>query len=321
MDRAPYRIIDRKTEGRSDERGRVVADLLATPATIAPKYFYDELGCALYGAICRLPEYYPTRTEIALFRDQRDEIAHAIGKGRQFVDLGAGDCCKAEGWLPFVSPARYIAVDIAGAEIARALDRMAPDVPEMEMIGVVTDFSRALDLEGVLDERAATFFYPGSSIGNFTPDAAVAFLASIQRHCAARPGSGLLIGVDGKKAKPVLDAAYDDALGVTAAFNRNALVHLNRAFGFDFAIDGFTHRGFYNEALGRIEMHLESLREQDVKLGTHTRHFARGERIHTENSYKYYRDEFAGLLSRAGFARTQSWSAAEDGYHVFYASA
>lgn len=320
MDRAPYRIIDRTTQGRSDERDRVIADLIADPASIAPKYFYDELGCALYGAICRLPEYYPTRTEIALFRDQRDEIAQAVGKGHQFIDLGAGDCCKAEGWLPFVSPARYIAVDIAGAEIARALDRMAPDFPETEMIGVVTDFSRTLDLEDVLDERAATFFYPGSSIGNFTPEAAVLFMASIRRHCASRQGSGLLIGVDGKKAKPVLDAAYDDALGVTAAFNRNALVHLNRAFGFDFAIDGFTHRGFYNEGQGRIEMHLESLRDQDVHLGGRTRHFARGERIHTENSYKYHREEFARLLSRAGFSGTKSWSAPQDGYHVFYAT-
>src|SRR5258707_3779107 len=162
-----YRLIDRTIARDVDERSEVIEALAAPVAHIAPKFFYDDLGCALYGAICRLPEYYPTRTEIAIFRDHRNEIAQAVGERRQFVDLGAGDCCKAEGWLPFVSPARYIAVDIAGPEIARALDRMAPDFPETEMIGVVTDFSRTLDLDDVLDGRAVTFFYPGSSIGNF----------------------------------------------------------------------------------------------------------------------------------------------------------
>jgi dimethylhistidine N-methyltransferase len=315
-----YRIVDRLPAGSGDERGDVIAGLLETPARIAPKYFYDELGCALYGAICQLPEYYPTRTEAAIFREHRSQISDALGKGRQFVDLGAGDCCKAEGWLPFVSPARYIAVDIAGPEIERALSRMAPDFPEVEMVGVVTDFFRGIDLEGILDDRPATFFYPGSSIGNFSPDEAVVFLASIRAECSRRPGSGLLIGVDGKKGKPLLDAAYDDALGVTAAFNRNALLHLNRRFGFDFALDGFAHRGFYHEAMGRIEMHLESLRDQDVSLGTSTRHFSAGERIHTENSYKYRRRDFEALLTRAGFASVQAWSNAAEGYFVFYAT-
>jgi dimethylhistidine N-methyltransferase len=288
-------------------------------ARIEPKVLLRRAGLRVVRRHLPPARVLPDAHGDALFREHREEIAQAVGRGRQFVDLGAGDCCKAEGWLPYVSPARYIAVDIAGPEIARALDRMSPEFPETEMIGVVTDFSEALDLEGVLDERPVTFFYPGSSIGNFTPDNAVAFMARMQRHCASRPGSGLLIGVDGKKAKAVLDAAYDDPLGVTAAFNRNALVHLNRRFGFDFAIDGFTHRGFYNESEGRIEMHLESLREQDVSLGVATRHFARGERIHTENSYKYGREEFAALLARAGFQQHRSWSAADGGYHVFFA--
>jgi L-histidine Nalpha-methyltransferase len=314
-----YRIVDRSAPGDSDERGGVIAGLLAAPARIAPKYFYDELGCALYSAICQLPEYYPTRTEIAIFREHRSEISDAIGKERQFVDLGAGDCCKAEAWLPFVSPARYIAVDIAGPEIERALARLSPDFPEVEMIGVVTDFSRGLALEGVLDDRPATFFYPGSSIGNFAPDEAVAFLATIRAQCIDRPGSGLLIGVDGKKGKPLLDAAYDDALGVTAAFNRNALLHLNRRFGFDFALDGFAHRGFYEESRGRVEMHLEAVREQTVSLGDRARRFAAGERIHTENSYKYRRHDFEALLRRAGFGAIRAWSNAGEGYYVFYA--
>ena len=315
-----YRIIDRSSAGGGDERAQVVEGLLDSPARIEPKYFYDDLGCALYGAICRLPEYYPTRTERAIFREYRNEIAQAIGQGKQFVDLGAGDCCKAEAWLPFVNPSRYIAVDIAGAEIERALARMAPEFPEIEMIGVVADFGAGLPIDDVLDPTPATFFYPGSSIGNFSPQEALDFMQTVRSKCTGRPGSGLLIGVDGKKSKSTLDAAYDDALGVTAAFNRNALLHLNSRFGFDFALDGFVHRGFYNEPLGRIEMHLESLRDQSVRIGERTRRFAAGERIHTENSYKYRAGEFGDLLRKTGFESIRHWSSPDEGYFVFYAA-
>jgi dimethylhistidine N-methyltransferase len=314
-----FRIVHREGVKQGDERASVVAGLLGMPARISPKYFYDELGCALYGAICQLPEYYPTRTEVEIFRDHRAEIAAALGQGGQFVDLGAGDCCKAQGWLPFANPTRYIAVDIAGPEIERSLARMAPDFPDIEMVGVVTDFSRSLDLDDLLEPRAATFFYPGSSIGNFTPEDAQVFLGTVRGHFAGRPGSGLLIGVDGKKEKSRLDAAYDDALGVTAAFNRNALLHLNRKFGFDFDLTGFVHRGFYNEAAGRIEMHLESVREQVVHVDGEPRRFAAGERIHTENSYKYAPTDFEALLARAGFASVRRWSSPDAGYNVFLA--
>ena len=313
------RIINRVAEDPEAELRDLVAGLRATPAALSPKYFYDELGCALYGAICRLPEYYPTRTEAELFREHRAEIAAALGAGKQFVDLGAGDCCKAMGWLPFVNPARYLAVDIAEAELHRALTGLARDWPDLELVGVITDFARRLDLEGVLDSRPTTFFYPGSSIGNFTPVDAREFLAQVRGYCAERPGSGLLIGVDGKKEASVLDAAYDDALGVTAAFNRNVLLHLNRRFGFDFALDGYRHVGFYNTERGRIEMHLESLRDQVVDLGSAKRHFRAGERIHTENSYKYHADEFEALLKDAGFGSVRRWESPGAGYHCFYA--
>lgn len=317
--RMGYRIVDRYRHDAAAERAAVVAALLEQPARIAPKYFYDELGCALYGAICKLPEYYPTRTEIALFQQNRAEIAEAVGRRRQLVDLGSGDCCKAESWMPFLEPVRYIAVDIAVAELERSLSRLAPDHEGVELIGVVTDFTTGVSLEDVLDSRPVTFFYPGSSIGNFTPGEALRFLESIRSHVGTREG-GLLIGVDGKKDKHQLDAAYDDRLGVTAAFNRNVLLHLNRRFGFDFALDGYEHRGFYNEAEGRIEMHLESLREQAVGLGGPQRLFKPGERIHTENSYKYTRGEFARLLEEAGFASVRHWSAPGEAYHLFYAA-
>jgi dimethylhistidine N-methyltransferase len=317
--RTGYRILDRSRHDPAAEREAVVAGLLARPARIAPKYFYDELGCALYGAICKLPEYYPTRTEIALFQAHRAEVAEAVGRGRQLVDLGSGDCCKAESWMPFLEPVRYIAVDIAAAELERSLARLSLDHAGVDMVGVVTDFAAGLAIEDVLDARPVTFFYPGSSIGNFTPPEARDFLASIRAHCRAREG-GLLIGVDGKKDKSRLDAAYDDRLGVTAAFNRNVLLHLNRRFGFDFALDGYEHLGFYNEAAGRIEMHLQALRDQVVQLGATERRFARGERIHTENSYKYSRQEFARLLEDAGFGAVRHWSAPAEAYHLFYAA-
>ncbi len=314
------RIVERLAARADDERAEVIAGLAAEPARVAPKYFYDELGCALYGAICRLPEYYPTRTELALFAQHRGAITGAIGQGRQFVDLGAGDCGKALAWLPLVNPVRYVAVDIAREEIERALRKLAADFPAIEMVGLVSDFTRGLPVDDVLDERPATFFYPGSSIGNFAPPEAVEFLRRIRRECAARSGSGLLIGVDAKKDKRALDAAYDDALGVTAAFNRNVLSHLNRRFGFDFRIEGFTHRGFYDATQGRIEMHLEAVRRQIVRLDAErTRIFEAGARIHTENSYKYAAAEFEALLREAGFALVRRWSAPAEAYFVFYA--
>ena len=313
-----YRIVERLAADPAAERRALVAGLLASPAVIAPKYFYDALGCALFGAICELPEYYPTRTERAIFSEHRDAIAAAVGRGTQFVDLGAGDCCKALAWLPFLAPARYIAVDIAVEEIARALAKMAPDFPEIEMLGIVADFARGLDLRQDLGAGPATFFYPGSSIGNFTPREASAFLRDVHRHCVGRDGSGLLIGVDCKKDKARLDAAYDDSVGVTAAFNRNVLHHVNRILGSDFRPEAFAHRGFYNDGEGRIEMHLEARTMQVVQLPGGVRTFAAGERIHTENSYKYTPAEFTVLLQDAGFGRVSCWQDAARDFAVFY---
>ncbi len=314
------RIVERLVRDAAAESAALAAGLQAPAASIPPRYFYDALGCALFGAICELPEYYPTRTERAIFSDHRDDIANAIGRGHQFVDLGAGDCCKALAWLPFLAPSRYIAVDIAGAEIANTLAKMANDFPEIDMLGVVADFTHGLDLEQDLDPAPVTFFYPGSSIGNFSPAAVSSFLQAIKLHCAGRDDSGLLIGVDTKKDKARLDAAYDDAVGVTAAFNRNVLNHVNRVLGSDFRPDAFAHRGFYNEAAGRIEMHLEAITAQRVRWPGVERIFAAGERIHTENSYKYSTGEFTALLRNAGFGHVQCWQDARRDFAVFHAA-
>jgi dimethylhistidine N-methyltransferase len=314
------RMIDRLTRDPVAERAALVAGLRARPAAIPPKYFYDPLGSALYGAICELPEYYPTRTERAIFDANRVDIANTIGTGAQFVDLGAGDGSKAEAWLPYIVPARYLAVDIAGDVIERTLARLAGRFAGVEMAGVVTDFTAAPDLSIDLDESPAAFFYPGSSIGNFTPEEAIEFMRRIQAACEPRPGSGLLIGVDTKKDKARLDAAYDDALGVTALFNRNVLNHVNRVLGSDFDPAAFAHRAFYAEAQGRIEMHLEAKSAQAVLLDGETRVFAKGERIHTESSYKYAPDEFETLIACAGFATVRRWRDPRGDFAVFWAA-
>ena len=320
---ARYRIVDRLHLDGAAERQRLIDGLRATPATIEPKYFYDELGCTLYAAICQLDEYYPTRTERAIFQQHRQEIAAAIGTGGTFVDLGAGDCCKALGWLPFIAPDRYLAVDIAGPSLEVALAGMAPDFPETEMIGLVTDFSRTLDIPADLLSGRTTVFYPGSSIGNFTPPEAVRFLREMRRHTLGNngvPAGGLLIGVDAKKDRAVLNAAYADALGVTAAFNLNALRHINRILGTDFIESGWRHVGAYNEEAGRIEMHLQAVTAQSVQIDGTTRTFAAGEQIHSENSYKYSRQEFELMLREAGFGRVLSWTDDRAAFWVFHAS-
>ena len=320
---ASYQINDRldlDPAAAAREREALIEGLMSHPASIPPKYFYDPLGCALFGAICELPEYYLTRTEVSIFATHRADITAAVGTPGQLIDLGAGDCAKASSWLSFLKPGRYIAVDIARGAIDKALAAMQPEFPGIALTGVVTDFARLLDLRDILDESPATFFYPGSSIGNFSPVEASAFLRRIHAHCTVA-GSGLLIGVDAKKDRHILEAAYDDAVGVTAAFNRNVLAHVNRLIGSDFQPASFAHRALYDSQAGRIEMHLEALADQRVTLAGSLRVYERGERIHTENSYKYDPAEFEDMLRSAGFAAVRTWQDPERKFSVFYAAA
>jgi dimethylhistidine N-methyltransferase len=315
-----HRIVDRLVVDAARERASLIAGLRAAPASIPPKYFYDALGSALFGAICELPEYYPTRTERAIFALHRDAIARTIGLGADLVDLGSGDSRKAEAWFPALAPARYFAVDIAAAAVERSLARLADAFSDIEMIGVVTDFTTGLELRDLLGGRRTVFFYPGSSIGNFTPQEALGFLRTIGAHCAARAGSGLLIGVDTKKTVARLQAAYDDRLGVTALFNRNVLNHVNSLIGSDFDPALFAHVAFYDADAGRIEMHLEAKRSTVVSLDGVPRRFAAGERIHTENSYKYAPGEFDALLATAGFSSRRLWQDPAGDFAVFWAT-
>jgi dimethylhistidine N-methyltransferase len=312
-------IVDRRAPDDGAERAALVAGLRAVPAAIPPKYFYDAHGSSLFGAITELPEYYLTRTESAIFARYRNDIVAAAGRRKQFVDLGAGDCRKGEAWLPFLEPARYVAVDIAGVTLARALSRLARDHPRLDVRGVLADFTRRVDLAQDLAERATTFFYPGSSIGNFAPVDAMRFLREIRAHWRDER-SGLLIGVDTRKDAARLVAAYDDAAGVTAAFNRNVLVNVNRVLGTRFVPDAFEHVALFDDAHARIEMHLEARRTQTVVIDGVARIFVAGERIHTENSYKYAPRDFNAILERAGFREVRCWQDDARDFAVYYAS-
>jgi len=311
-----------------DDREAARAALLRQPASAAPKYFYDSLGSHLFEAITELPEYYPTRTEAAIFGRHGAAMAGAIRAGHgaepglTLVDLGAGNCVKAARLFPLLEPRRYVAVDISVEFLRDALKRVQREQPALSVVGVGLDFSGSLDLPGDLIAGRPVFFYPGSSIGNFAPDDALAFLRRVRERAASgAEGGGLLIGVDLVKPHDVLQRAYDDALGVTAAFNLNLLRQLNRLIGSDFDPRQWRHVGLYNAAESRIEMHLEAREALTVRWNGSERRFAAGERIHTENSYKYTVERFAALLEAAGFGATRHWSDERGWFAVFWAAA
>ena len=298
-------FIQRFHADKSAIRDELLTGLQAPQASTSPKYLYDALGSKLFEAICELPEYYPTRTEAAIFDVHAEEIAVSVGRGRTVIDLGAGNCAKAARLFPVLEPAHYVPIDISVDFLRESVDTLQQRFPEMEITALGVDFSASLALPDNVGPAQRLFFYPGSSIGNFSPDDAVAFLSRLAQ--AGDDVGGLLISVDLVKAKPVLDAAYDDALGVTASFNLNLLNHLNKVLDVDFNVRSWQHVGFFNTELSRIEMHLEAKTAQTVRWRGGQRDFAAGERIHTENSYKYTAESFTALLERAGFTLQQAW--------------
>jgi dimethylhistidine N-methyltransferase len=294
----------------------LAAGLTAVPASVAPKYLYDELGLRLFAAITELPEYTPTRQEAEIFRRERRAIATAVGEDVTLIDLGAGDGAKAAGWFDVLRPRQYVAVDIAAASLHAALSALHQRHPRIEMLGVGMDFAESLILPPQVRSRQRVFFYPGSSIGNFSPVQAQRFLR--QARNAVYADGQLLIGIDLVKHPATLVQAYDDALGVTAAFNRNILLHANRLLQADFDLADWRHVALFNAAASRIEMHLEARRDLLVRWPGAERRFARGERIHTENSYKYTADDFAALLTAGGWSPQHHWLDASEGFAVFH---
>lgn len=295
------------------------AGLRADVPSISPKFLYDSLGSKLFEAICELPEYYPTRTEASIFARHGAELARAIGPGATLIDLGAGNCAKAASLFPLLHPAQYVALDISADFLRESIERLQQRFPHIEMTGLGLDFSSTLELPGIVRAEKRLFFYPGSSIGNFTPDEACAFLRRVRAECDS--DGGLLIGIDLVKDTATLDAAYDDALGVTAAFNLNLLRHVNHLAGADFDVRQWRHRGYFNEAASRIEMHLEAREALTLSWHGGTRAFAAGARIHTENSYKYRPSAAVGLLEQSGFRAARVWTDPAGWFAVIHARA
>ncbi len=305
-------------ENAAATQAELVEGLLATVAAVAPKYFYDTLGSRLFEAITALPEYYPTRTEAGIFDAHAADMAAQLPGGWPLIDLGAGNCAKAARLLGVLRPSTYVAVDISAAFLQDALGQLQRQHPDLPMVGVGTDFSRHLLLPPAAGDGPRLVFYPGSSIGNFTSEQAVDFLCQIRQ---AAQGGALLIGVDLLKPAAMLVPAYDDSLGVTAAFNRNMLLHLNQRLGSDFQVAQWQHLALFNEEASRIEMHLQAAQDLTVRWPGAERRFCAGERIHTESAYKYTLAQFEGLLQEAGFLHMTHWCDAQSHFAVFLARA
>ncbi len=300
-------------------RADVVSGLSRARKRLPAKYFYDTAGSELFDAITELPEYYPTRTELGILRARAGEMACRCGPECLLVELGAGSLSKVRLLLDQLDrPAAYVPIDVSGDHLRTAAAALAADYPSLEIAPVVADFTRPLALPNVPAARRVAYF-PGSTIGNFDPTEADALL----RHVAqlVGPGGGLLLGIDLRKDITVLEKAYNDNAGITAAFNRNILLRINRECGGEFDAAAFRHIAFYNEERSRIEMHLVSVVEQRVQVGEAAFEFRAGESIHTENSYKYDVAEFAAKAATCGLRLDATWTDARKYFAVLYLTA
>ena len=294
----------------------IEAGLLAQSASISPKFLYDPLGSHLFTAITLLPEYYPTNTEKSIFSLNLEQIAQATGTGGTLIDLGAGNCQKAESFFGVLKPSNYLAIDFSVEYLQEAVKKLQGKYPHILMQCLGLDFSKQLTIPSSLATAKRTFFYPGSSIGNFLKSEALRLLSQIKNQ--ANDG-GLLIGVDLMKADSVLMAAYDDPLKVTAAFNLNILRSINAHLGSNFKVEQFRHLVKINHAESRVELYLEALEDFTVSWPQSERAFKKGELIHTENSHKYTVESLKQLLKNAGFTTTNIWTDPAEYFAVIYA--
>jgi L-histidine Nalpha-methyltransferase len=292
--------------------GLALRGLLGEPKTLPAMLFYDDEGCRLFYRITELPEYYLTRTELALLRNIAPLAAASIGAPAALIEYGASNEAKASALLDQRDAGRasifavYVPIDVAGTALRAMAARLARARPKLKVCPVVGDFLRPVALPPALGEFGRLGFFPGSTIGNLDPATARLFLAQARRTLGR--GARMLVGVDLRKDEALLIPAYDDAAGVTAAFNLNILARLNREAGADFDLDGFTHRAVWNADEGRIEMHLVSRRAQAVHLDGHTIRFAADETIHTENSYKHTPKGFQSIAAAAGWRLERMWT-------------
>ena len=301
-----------------DDLVEILAGLGQPAKTISPKFFYDDAGSKLFDAICGLPEYYPTKTELRIMRENIDEIANLIGEQASLIEFGSGSSRKTRILLDHLHDlAAYVPVDISRDHLLETAACIRSDYPAIEVLPVVADFTQPFRLPSpkVMPVKNIVYF-PGSTIGNFSSDAAHELMKVM--HQEAGENGALLIGADLQKDKALLERAYNDSEGVTAEFNLNVLRRLNREFGGTFDLDGFRHRAVYNEDAGRIEMYLDSVTDQSAAVGGRTFRFAEGESINTEHSYKYTLEGFAAMAQAAGFLVERVWVDPEGLFSVQY---
>jgi len=296
----------------------VLSGLQKRQKEIPAKYFYDEQGSVLFQEICKLDEYYIPRTEMAIMNSHIDEIAGLLGTGILLIEYGCGDCRKTRFLLDHLyQPAAFVPIDISKEQLANVTNELAKDYPGLELLPLCADYTNDFSLPvATKPSKRTAIYFPGSTIGNFSPDNAKEFLKQINKKCG--PGGALLIGIDLKKDTAILNRAYNDAKGITSAFNLNLLGRLNRELDADFQIGYFKHHAFYNNEEGRVEMHLVSLKDQMVHLNGIGIPFTEGESIWTESSYKYDIDEFEKIASAAGFRLDKVWNDDRKWFSVQY---
>jgi dimethylhistidine N-methyltransferase len=316
------RTLNRGEALRSGATRRFLADVLRglrSPAKeLSCKYFYDEAGSELFERITQLDEYYPTRTEQVIMDRHAAQMAALCGANCLLIEYGSGSSTKTRRLLDhLVGPAAYVPIDVSGEFLDRSAHSIASEYPEIDVLPVCADFTLPLELP-VPSKRAArrVVYFPGSTLGNFTPDAALELLRQTAALCG--PGSGLILGIDLQKDTIVLEAAYNDRAGITALFNRNILQRINRELGGDFDVSQFTHRAFYHRLKGRIEMHLVSRRHQCVHIADAEIFFEAGESIRTEYSYKYSLPGIRTLVEAAGFETRRVWLDERGYFSVHY---
>lgn len=300
----------------TDFYSEVTTGLMRTPKAIPPKFFYDELGSRLFEQICMTPEYYPTRTEQKILRDNAEEIASKIGKHAYVIEPGSGSCEKIKLLLDTLQPKAYVPMDISKDFLQASAQAISEEYPWLDVHAACIDFTQPLDLPFCPADARKLAFFPGSSIGNFEPAQAINFMTQLAR--TVGPGGGLLIGVDLKKEASILNDAYNDREGVTAAFNLNLLQRINHELAAQFDLNLFAHQAFYNDEAGRIEMHLVSQTKQCVPVAESIVDFQVGETIHTESSYKYSVPEFQRLATAAGFTPVYVWTDEDNLFSVHY---
>jgi len=308
--------LDNKPMIQNDFMHEIEVGLLAQSAWISPKFLYDPLGSHLFTAITFLPEYYPTNTEKMIFAQYQDQITDAVGIGVNLIDLGAGNCQKAESLFDSLKPSSYLAIDFSVEYLQAALAKLQGKYPHIHMQCIGMDFSKQLIIPKSITQDKRAFFYPGSSLGNFLHSEALNLLSQIKTQTN---DGGLLIGIDLMKEDSILVAAYDDPLKITAAFNLNILRSINSHLDSNFKVEQFRHKVKVNHAENRVELYLEALEDLTVSWAGNSRAFKKGELIHTENSHKYTIGSIKELLKNAGFAKTQIWTDPKNYFAVIYA--